>query len=161
MGHTFIFTPTETFCEMNLFIEMETKICNACEIEKSLESFYRCKNCRQGRASICKVCKVQNKPSRKVKENPHPFNQEFRRSEKHHYTLAGCTLEDYLQMYEIMKSIGYDVEKGDIAQQFLDRHNPYLKKPMKYKQRDYNTENHFLPDGSVNPLSRQKKTPTE
>ena len=58
-----------------------------------------------------------------------------------------------------MRLMGYDVEKGDIAHQFLYRHNPKLKKPMKYKKREYNTENHFLPDGSVNPLSRQTKNP--
>jgi hypothetical protein len=139
---------------------METKICNACQIEKTIDSFYRCKGCHQGRATICKICKMQGKKSQKVKETLHPFNQEFRRSEKQHYTLAGCTLEDYLQMYDIMRLIGYDVEKGDIPQQFLDRHNPNLKKPMKYKKRDYKTENHYLPDGSINPLSRQKKTLT-
>lgn len=138
---------------------METRICNACQIDKSIESFYRCKGCREGRMSICKTCKLQGKKSQKSKEKLHPFNQEFRRSEKQHYTLAGCTQEDYLQMYDIMRLMGYNLENGDIAQQFLDRHNPKLKKPMKYKKREHNTENHFLPDGSVNPLARQTKNP--
>jgi hypothetical protein len=140
---------------------MEKFECNACGIVKQKTSFYKCAKCKDGISKICKTCKLQNRPSQKLKEKPHTFNQEFRRSEKHHYTLAGCTLEDYLQMYDLMKLMGYDVEKGNIHQQFLDKYNPQLKKPMKYKQRDYNTENHFLPDGSVNPISRQKKTPTE
>lgn len=138
---------------------MENYECNACGIEKQRTSFYRCQKCKDGIMKICKVCKMQGRPSQKLKEKPHPFNQEFRRSEKHHYTLAGCTKEDYLQMYDLMRLMGYDFEKGDTHQQFLDRHNPKLKKPMKYKKRDYNTENHFLPDGSVNPLSRQTKNP--
>ena len=139
---------------------MEKIKCNACDVEKDITSFYKCKECRDGVSKVCKMCKNQGRPSRKVKEKLHPFNQEFRRSEKQHYTLAGCTQEDYLQMYDIMEKMGYDFfGKKDIHQQFLDRHNPKLKKPMKYKKRDYNTENHFLPDGSVNPLSRQTKNP--
>ena len=138
---------------------MEKFECNACGIEKQKSSFYRCKNCKDEILRICKTCKLQGRHSQRVKEKLHPFNQEFRKSEAKHYTLAGCTQEDYLQMYDIMKLMGYDVEKGDIAHQFLDRHNPNLKKPMKYKKREYNTENHFLPDGSVNPLSRQTKNP--
>ena len=54
---------------------METRICNSCKIEKSLESFYRCKNCRQGRISICKVCKTQGKVVEKDKV--HQFNLDF------------------------------------------------------------------------------------
>ena len=138
---------------------MENFECNACGIEKQKSSFYKGQKCKDGISKICKTCKLQGKHSQKIKEKPHPFNQEFRRSEKQHYTLAGCTLEDYLQMYDIMEKMGYDFGKGNIHQQFLDRHNPNLKKPMKYKKRDYNTENHFLPDGSVNPLSRQTKNP--
>lgn len=57
-----------------------------------------------------------------------------------------------------MEKMGYDVNK-DIHQQFLDRHNPRLEEPMTYKKRAYATENHYLPDGSVNPLSEKKKTP--
>jgi hypothetical protein len=38
------------------------------------------------------------------------------------------------------------------------------KYPMKYKKRKYNTDNHYLPNGEINPegrAERYKKTPTE
>ena len=138
---------------------MEKIKCNACDVEKDITSFYKCKECRDGISKVCKMCKVKGLKSKKNENKIHQFNLDFRKSEAKHYTLAGCTKDDYLEMYDIMEKMGYDFGKGDIHQQFLDRHNPKLKKPMKYKKRDYNTENHFLPDGSVNPLSRQTKNP--
>jgi hypothetical protein len=141
---------------------MEKKICKICEIEKTLESFYLCAKCRKGRMAICKICILDGRKSQYDKV--HKFNQEFRKDEKTHFSLAGCTPKDYMDMYEVLKGMGYDVE-GDVHQQFLDRHNVNEKTPMKYKKRKTNTDSHYLPDGSVNPKARKsyyiKKTPTE
>jgi len=142
---------------------MEKKKCKTCEQEKTLDSFYACKNCINGRAGSCKICVVQRRTGKKREEGKiHPFNKEFRMSEESHYSMAGATKQNYEDMYDILSKIGYDV-RGDVHQQFLDRHNPNEKYPMKYKKRKYNTDNYYLPDGEINPQSkseRNKKTPS-
>ena len=134
---------------------MEKIICNACGIEKDKSSYYRCKNCKEGISKICKLCKMSGKKSMKPKESLHPFNYEFRKKEEQHYSLAGCTKEDYMDMYDLLTLMGYDVNKGNVHQQFLDRYNPTLKEPMKYKKRRGHPS-FFLPDGSI---TDEKKTP--
>jgi hypothetical protein len=141
---------------------METKICKICEIEKPLESFYVCHKCHKGRQATCKICILEK---RNKKDKPiHQFNKEFRKSEAAHFSMAGCTKQDYMDMYELLRDMGYDVD-GDVHQQFLNRHNQNEKYPMKYKKRKINTDNHYLPDGSVSPEARKsyyiKKTPSE
>lgn len=135
---------------------MEKLICNACGVEKVLSSYYRCKECKHGVMKICKMCKLSGKTSQKADDYIHPFNLDFRKTEEQHYSLQGCTKEDYMEMYRILTLMGYDVNKGDIHRQFLDRYNPTLEKPMKYKKRKGKLS-FFLPDGSIAP---QKKTPT-
>lgn len=139
--------------------DMGRYICNACEVEKQKSSFHNCKNCKDGIVKICKTCKLQGRHSLKVKEQIHPFNEEFRQTEKKHYSLNGCGKNEYQHMYMLMEKMGFDVNK-DIHQQFLDRHNQKLHEPLNYKLRNYNMKNCYLPDGSVNPLG-QKKTPTK
>ena len=133
---------------------METRICNACKIEKSLESFYRCKNCRQGRISICKVCKTQGKVVEKDKV--HKFNIDFRKSDIQHYNLAGCTPKDYEMMWEVLEQMGYDCY-GDLHQQFLDRMKFKYDVKLKYRNKLHTTT--FDKDGKFTP--RNKKTPTD
>ena len=154
MGHTFIFIFNRTFYQNQIFIGMETRICNACKIEKSLESFYRCKNCRQGRISICKVCKTQGKVVEKDKV--HKFNIDFRKSDIQHYNLAGCTPKDYEMMWEVLEQMGYDCY-GDLHQQFLDRMKFKYDVKLKYRNKLHTTT--FDKDGKFTP--RNKKTPTD
>jgi hypothetical protein len=117
-----------------------------------------------GRQGSCKICVVQRRTGKKREEGKiHPFNKEFRRSEESYYNMAGTTKKDYDDMYDILSKIGYDVW-GDVHKQFLDKHNVNEKYPMKYKKRKYNTDNHYLPNGEINPegrAERYKKTPTE
>ena len=117
-----------------------------------------------GRAGSCKMCVVQKKTTKKLEEGKiHPFNKEFRRSETSWYSMAGCTKQDYMDMWEILGQMGYDLEK-DIHQQFLDKFNVYEKYPMKYRKRKHGFESYILPNGELNPASkseRYKKTPTE
>jgi hypothetical protein len=71
--------------------------------------------------------------------------------------------EDYLLMYEFLKGCGYDVTK-DINQQFLDKWNVGLKKPMKYKKRPSNSVNTYLWNGEPNPQYKKfrvKENPTD
>ena len=138
--------------------------CNSCEIEKDITSFYKCKECRDGVSKVCKMCKNQGRKSTKGQTTIHPFNKEFRKSDAAHFSMAGCTKQDYEDMYYILTKIGYDVS-GDVHKQFVDKHNVNEKYPMKYKKRKINTDCHYLPDGTVNPSARKsyyiKKTPTE
>jgi hypothetical protein len=127
----------------------EKKICNACKIEKSIESFYRCKNCRGGKLPICKTCKQHG-----VKVNKdhivHPFNQMWRQPDSKFFSLSGVRKEEYELMWELLKQMGYDVNK-DIHQQFIDRYNPTMKKPMKYRKRSKSEESQWFANGVRNP----------
>ena len=142
----------------------EKKICSVCKIEKSIESFYRCNKCLNGRVSICKICK--QKGLRVNKDHIiHPFNQMWRQSEERFFSLNGVKKEDYVTMWELLQQMGYDTDKDkDIHQQFLDRHNPSSKKPMKYKNRALSDRSQWYADGSKNPNKNVriiKKTPTD
>ena len=142
---------------------MNQKICKTCGVMKPLEQYYSCKNCNMGRAGSCKMCVVQKKTTQKLEQGKiHPFNKEFRRSETSWYSMAGCTKQDYMDMWEILGQMGYDLEK-DIHQQFLDKFNVYEKYPLKYRKRKHVFESYILPNGELNPESkseRYKKTPS-
>lgn len=139
---------------------MEKYICNACGIEKDRTFFHLCSKCTDGIIKICKTCKNRGLKSNKIKVKQHTFNTSYRIGEKGHFSLAGCGAPDYRQMYLLLTEMGYDVNK-DVHQQFLDKHNPQIDIPMKYKKRQYNTDNFYLSDGTKNkkkplPKSRGK-----
>jgi len=71
--------------------------------------------------------------------------------------------EDYRLMYEFLEGNGYDITK-DIHQQFLDKWNVGLKKPMKYKKRHSNSITSYLWNGEKNPEYKKfkaKENPTD
>jgi hypothetical protein len=76
-------------------------------------------------------------------------------------SIQGVSKEDYHSMYEFLRGIGYDVDGGDVHQQFLDKWNPHVKgKKMKYKKRTSSKlQNTYLPNGERNPL--KEKNPTD
>lgn len=135
---------------------MEKRICNACDIEKSLDSFYNCKGCRQGKMSVCKICRIQGNLANKNKDKVHQFNKDFRRTDVIHYNLAGCTPKDYEMMWEVLEQMGYDCE-GNIHQQFLDSMKFKYDVQLKRKKKTHVTT--FDKDGKYN--GRNKKTPTD
>jgi len=143
----------------------EKRICNACKIEKSIESYYRCRSCKNGRISICKLCK--QKGLKVVKEDyVHPFNQMWRQTDEKFFSLSGVRKEEYKLMWELLNQMGYDTDKDkDIHQQFLDRHNPSSKKLMKYRKRSLTDRSQWYADGSKNPDKNvkvnKKKPPIE
>lgn len=137
----------------------ETRICKACGVEKLLTQFHRCNNCLQGTVGVCKVCKSQGRTVPKDYKVP-KFNQNWSLTDDKLMRLNGVSKEDYLQMYEFLRGIGYDVD-GDVHRQFLDKWNPHVKgKKMKYKKRTLAKQiNIFLPNGERNPL--KEKNPTD
>lgn len=66
--------------------------------------------------------------------------------------MTQCSLQDYMNMYEFLRKIGYDTTK-DCHQQFLDRHD--LNIP--YRERKSSQLNMYLHDGTKNPLHRSIK----
>jgi hypothetical protein len=127
----------------------DKRICSICKIEKSIDSYYRCKGCKGGRNSICKLCKQKGL---KVNKDHivHPFNQMWRQPEEKFFSLNGVKKEDYVLMWELLKNMGYDIDK-DIHQQFLDKHNKTRIKPMKYKKRAMKDKSQWFADGEKNP----------
>lgn len=124
---------------------MEKMKCNACQIEKNITSFYKCKDCKNGVIKICKSCKLKGIKSKRRDDYIHPFNLNFRNDESSQISLANTTKEDYEQMYLVLKNMGYNIN-GDIHQQFIDKFNLQTDEPMNYKPRK-GRPNFYIPDG--------------
>ena len=103
---------------------MEKK-CRVCEQTKEIEKFYVVINNTDGYDHKCKVCRlihnkyVRNNPVKKrIKDEVEP-KVAF---DSFNYRLSTVKKEDFYLMYEFLEKLGYDI-KGDIHQQFIDRHN--------------------------------------
>ena len=105
-----------------------------------------------------KIQLIGNRPGEKIHET-------LLTSEERFFSLNGVKKEDYVTMWELLQQMGYNTDKDkDIHQQFLDRHNPSSKKPMKYKNRALSDRSQWYADGSKNPNKNVriiKKTPTD
>ena len=139
---------------------MEKRECKICKVEKSLESFYRCKNCIGGRIGVCKICKQKglNIPKDKV----HPFNQMWRKPESDFFSLNRVRKKDYELMWELLSEMGYDTSK-DVHSQFMEKVNSQTNKPIKVKRKIQSNMPKWLPNGELNLelKKNQKKTPNE
>jgi hypothetical protein len=143
---------------------METKTCKACHIEKPLTDYYKSKTCKDGRFGVCKVCRNNKKKVVYKREIEVELDRNL-------FRLYRCTKKDYEGMYAALKLLGYDIENGDIHQQFIDKWSKETGKNIKYKERLPYNQNAYLPDGTVNPLDRKnannrkyldrKKNPTD
>ena len=135
--------------------------CKICKVTKPLNDFFGCKACISGHLGVCKVCKKSGKTIRGESGAQHKFNIKWSKRDDNFMRMSMVSKEDYRLMYEFLKGNGYDITK-DIHQQFLDKWNVGLKKPMKYKKRQINSINSYLWNGEKNPENekhRTKKTP--
>ena len=73
----------------------------------------------------------------------------WRQPDSKFFSLSGVRKEEYELMWELLKQMGYDVNK-DIHQQFIDRYNPTMKKPMKYRKRSKSEESQWFANGVRN-----------
>jgi hypothetical protein len=143
---------------MGLFIIMEEKkICKACGIEKLFKDFQKNLKMKSGRTNCCKKCiSIGNR----IKDPNKASAQTQLKWEKMKDTtskLSPAKPEDYRVLYEFLSVMGYDVNQ-DVHQQFLDKWNAGVKdKPMKYKKRNGNSLNIYLPNGERNPLHKKYK----
>jgi hypothetical protein len=112
---------------------MEKK-CRVCEKVKNVKYFYTVKNNKDGFDTKCRMCKIDYAKNYK-KNNPSkpPKNKNIVGS--FDYKLSPLKKEDFYSMYKLLEKLGYDI-KGDIHQQFIDRHNIPT-----YKKRNNNSRN--------------------
>lgn len=94
------------------------KKCGECRELKPIYSFPDRMYELDGKGAICKICNRE-----KRKNTP----KVLKRKAKDQFNLRRVTMEDYCQMYELLRLIGYDPKK-DIHQQFLDKHGLVKRK---------------------------------
>jgi hypothetical protein len=125
------------------------KKCKACHKEKSLNDFVKNKYAKtSGYLNVCKLCrKLKLKIDRTIKDSTSTIKT-------FPYKLKP-TKEDYASMYELLKRVGYDVDSGDIHEQFINKWNDKLDEKMVKKERHKNSLNHYLPNGDKNPDAKK------
>lgn len=118
------------------------KICKTCKELLPIESFYNNKQSKDGKVGDCKDCRKQKY---KLEKKYYPKQKLSQIDLKSNFLqLKGISKEDYVIMWELIKSIRYDITK-DIHQQFIDRHNL-----LTYKKRNPKAITKYLYDGSIN-----------
>ena len=136
--------------------------CKICKITKPLNDFFGCKKCISGHLGVCKICKKSGKTIRGESGAQHKFNIKWAKRDDIFMRMSMVSKEDYRLMYEFLEGNGYYITK-DIHQQFLDKWNVGLKKPMKYKKRHSNSINSYIGNGEPNPEYKKfinKKSPS-
>ena len=139
------------------------KECKICKVIRPFKDYYSCLQCSDGKLGVCKICKKAGKTLRELNPKEHKFNVKWSKRDDIFMRMSMVTKEDYLLMYEFLKVCGYDTTK-DIAQQFIDKWNVGLKKPMKCKKRHSNSINSYLGNGEKNPEYKKfkaKENPTD
>jgi hypothetical protein len=137
----------------------EKKICRACGIEKLITNYHKNPKMKSGIASRCKKCVAVGN---RVKDpNTSSVKMQLRWDKMKDTTskLTRTKPEDYRALYEFLSVIGYDVNGDvDVHQQFLDKWNANIKgRPMKYRKRNGNALNLYLPNGEKNLLCKRFK----
>jgi ribosomal protein L35 len=133
------------------------KECKICKVIRPFKDYYSCLQCSDGKLGVCKICKKAGKTIRGESGAQHKFNIKWSKRDDNFMRMSMVSKEDYRLMYEFLEGNGYDITK-DIHQQFLDKWNVVLKKPMKYKKRGSNSINSYLGNGQPNPEYRKFKT---
>jgi hypothetical protein len=112
---------------------LKTKKCCACNIEKSITSFYKNNSYPDCYDSKCKHCKKFKKScARKARKKME--------TDKYGPKLWNVKKKDWIETYEFLLKIGYSLEK-DIHEQFCEKHNLIprkrgYEKTIKYSPQD-------------------------
>lgn len=109
---------------------LKTKICCACKKEKDWNSFYRNALMPSGWESRCKVCKNTRVSCRAKKSKV--IKVQYRDAPHLHYVKK----EDWIDTYDFLKLIGYDLTKN-IHEQFCIKYNLEPKERTKEKSIQY------------------------
>jgi hypothetical protein len=110
---------------------LNTKVCNACNIEKEIKQFTRQQGIGDGYAARCKKCKLDGILMPREKKE---------RKEIRPLTLAAPSIQDYKDMYKLMETIGYLLSE-DLHIQFCNKYGLTPNIPKKvflshYSQKD-------------------------
>jgi alanyl-tRNA synthetase len=129
---------------------MEKK-CYTCKKLLSIDFFYNNKLSKDGKLHDCKECRKQKSKSQK-KYYPRQNLSEINRR-GNFLQLKGTTKEDHEMMYELCESMGYDPKNDSktIHEQFIEKWNIILTKPLRFKRRDHRSLTQYFYDGSINP----------
>lgn len=105
----------------------QKKRCTACNKIKSLKSFGINRQNKDGYHYRCKLCmNARNKMMRDAKKT----------TDLSHLRLTNVGLKDYVKAYQLLREIGYDINKP-IHKQFCSKHKLEYKKRIKKSRNAY------------------------
>jgi hypothetical protein len=116
----------------------EDRCCEACEVVKPINQFYRNNALIDGYERRCKMCKI-NRVKINKNEPKYPNRKPYQQEWENYFNLVGVTKNNYRSMYIFLEGIGYDLSQN-IHEQFCKKWNitySPLKKPF---------NNHFSPE---------------
>jgi hypothetical protein len=90
------------------------KICKACGLEKKIKSFG--KTSVGNRGNVCNICKASGNTIKKG------VKSDSRHVKDNALQLGNPTIKDYINTYEFLESIGYNLSE-DIHEQFCKKYN--------------------------------------
>lgn len=108
------------------------KICCACGIQKPIKNFYVNNSVPAGYDSRCKLCKLNKNRCRALKGEKKVVQK---RIDLFPY-IANPTKKDWIEMYEFLVKIGYDL-KENIHIQLCKKYNLQPRVRMKEKSKQY------------------------
>lgn len=112
--------------------DLQFKTCCACKKEKEIKSFYRNMMMPSGWESRCKLCRQNKLKCRKGKSKRNAAKPALKNVPQ----LWNVRKRDWIETYEFLKSIGYDLSKN-IHEQFCERYNLQPRKRMYEKSIQY------------------------
>jgi hypothetical protein len=118
---------------------LKSKICCACKKEKEITSFYRNAAMHTGWEARCKLCKQNKLKCRKPNGTGRKSKPLVLPSDLKAPMLFNVVKEDWIDMYEFLKSIGYSLDRN-IHEQFCEKHN------LKTRKRMYERSQYFSPE---------------
>lgn len=127
------------------------KICNTCNKSLPIEMFYNNKSNRDGKMHDCKICRKEKIKSEKKYYPKQKLSQINLKAD--FLQLKGLSKEDYIMMYKLCESMGYDPKNDSktIHEQFIEKWNIDLIRPLKVSKRNPRSITQYLYDGSINP----------
>jgi hypothetical protein len=110
---------------------VETKICRACGVEKTIKRFPILLS--GNRAGVCGICKATGKniPKTSYRQKPHPKNKAL--------TLGFLRKEDYKDTYKLLQSMGYNLSQ-DLHEQFCKKYGLIPNSPKQTFINHYSQE---------------------
>lgn len=117
------------FERMEILIDkdaLKQKMCKACNMIKDIKSFHKNNLFRDGYDARCKLCKQEGKTC--TKKHIGESLQKKLRDADNGLKLSSVRKEDWLETYNLLSEMGYDLTQN-ISEQFC------LKYGLKYKER--------------------------